>query len=115
MGTENGPPNSQSTQADKPKGSPVGQKGYTGNPGGRPKVLREIEAMLNAEHRTAENMRQVFRDLKMLALRGAPGDAAYMKLYLERILGPVKDLDDLDKLMEDAPPEVVEWIREHFN
>lgn len=107
----------------------MGQKGYTGNPGGRPKVLREIEAMLNAEHRTVDNMREVFGRLKALAmgevvtirtkdgeikidLRAEPG---FMKLYLERILGPVKDLDDLDKLMEDAPPEVVEWIREHFN
>lgn len=130
MGTENGPPNSQSTQADRPKGSPVGQKGYTGNPGGRPKVLREIEAMLNAEHRTVDNMREVFGRLKALALgqvvtiRAKDGselrlelqaEPGFMKLYLERILGPVKDLDDLDKLMEDAPREVREWIAEHFN
>jgi hypothetical protein len=85
------------------------------NPGGRPKGIREIEAMLNAEHRTAENMRHVFRELKALALRGDKGDAQYMKLYLERVLGPVKDVEDLDRLLADAPPEVVAYIREHFN
>lgn len=87
----------------------------TPNPGGRPKGIREIEAMLNAEHRTAANMRKVFAELKMLALRGDKGDAQYMKLYLERVLGPVKDVEDLERVLADAPPEVVTWIRENFN
>lgn len=87
------------------------RKGVSGNPGGRPKALREIEAMLNAEHRTVANMREVFNTLKLLALRGEKGDSGYAKLYLERVLGPVKDLDDLDDLLRDAPPEAIEFLR----
>src|SRR6185503_15951978 len=118
----------QSTGPDERKvvvPSPVGQKGYTGNPGGRPKALKEIERMLNEEHRTVDNMRAVYARLKFLALgepvevtfRGAvvridlKADPAFMKLYLERVVGPVKDLDDLDELLKDAPPEAIEFLR----
>jgi hypothetical protein len=101
---------SQNTPAAKRK-TPVGQKGYTGNPGGRPKALKDIERMLNDRHRAVENMRGVFDQLLALATRGSKGDAAYMKLYLERVLGPVKDLDDLDELLKDAPPEAIEFLR----
>ena len=83
----------------------------TANPGGRPKALREIEQMLTREHRNVNNMKLVFETLRMFALRGDKGDAAYAKLYLERVLGPVKDLDDLDELMRDAPPEVIEFLK----
>jgi hypothetical protein len=83
-------------------------KGTSGNPGGRPKVLREIEAMLDKEHRNVANMKQVFDMLRLLALRGEPGDAAYAKLYLERVLGPVKELE-ID--LTDAPPEVVAFLK----
>ena len=83
-------------------------KGSTANPGGRPKALREIEAMLNAEHRTVANMREVFATVKMLALRGEKGDSGYLKLYLERVLGPVKDIE-ID--LTDAPPEVLAYLR----
>jgi hypothetical protein len=38
-------------------------------------------------------------------------DPAFMKLYLERVVGPVKDLDDLDELLKDAPPEAIEFLR----
>lgn len=93
------------------KRTPVGQKGYTGNPGGRPKALKDIERMLNDKHRTVDNMRGVFDQLLALAVRGDKGDAAYMKLYLERVLGPVKDLDDLDELLKDAPPEAIEFLK----
>jgi hypothetical protein len=85
--------------------------GNGANPGGRPKALKDIERMLNDRHRTAENMRGVFDQLLVLAVRGEKGDAAYMKLYLERVLGPVKDLDDLDDLLKDAPPEAIEFLR----
>src|SRR5258708_2936572 len=44
------------------------QPGVSGNPSGKPKKLREIEAMLDAEHRTVENMREVYARLKELAL-----------------------------------------------
>lgn len=81
------------------------------NPGGRPKALKDIEAMLTREHRDPKKLSVVFAQLLALALRGEKGDAAYMKLYLERVLGPVKDLDDLDELMRDAPPEVIEFLK----
>jgi hypothetical protein len=99
-------PDRQSTPPAKK--SPVGTKGYTGNPGGRPKALREIEAMLNREHRNVANMKLVFDTIRMLALRGEKGDSGYAKLYLERVLGPVKDID-ID--LTDAPPEVIEFLK----
>lgn len=99
-----------------------------GTNGGRPKVLKDIEAMLDAEHRTVENMREVFGRLKALAMGevvevpipGGEGetrielraDSRFMTLYLERTLGPVKDLEpDLS----DAPQEVLQWIGEHLS
>jgi len=96
--------------------------GVSGNPGGKPKKLREIEAMLDAEHRNVANMREVFARLKALAMGevvfipsedgeiqvSLKSDPAFMKLYLERVLGPVKDIEpDLS----DAPPEVLDYLR----
>lgn len=86
----------------------VGDDARRGTSGGRPKALREIEAMLNAEHRTVANMREVFATVKALALRGEKGDSGYLKLYLERVLGPVKDIE-ID--LTDAPPEVISYLR----
>lgn len=83
-------------------------KGASGNPGGKPKALREIEAMLDREHRNVANMKTVFDTIRMLALRGDKGDSGYAKLYLERILGPVKDIE-ID--LSDAPPEVVAFLK----
>lgn len=91
------------------------------NAGGRPRKLREIETMLDEEHRTVENMRPVFARLKFLALgepvevmfRGSvvrielKADAAFMSLYLDRVLGPMaKGQIDLS----DAPQEVVDYL-----
>jgi hypothetical protein len=91
--------------------------GRSGNPGGKPKKLREIEEMLDAEHRTVDNMREVYRRLKELAIDDVvrvfmdrtgnvheshePPDPAFMKIYLERIMGPVKDVSDerLEKML----------------
>lgn len=92
------------------------------HPGGRPKKLVEIEAMLDAEHRTVANMRDVFARLKALAMGevvevldkdGAvvglklASDARFMDLYLNRILGPVKELK-VD--MSDWPDEMVAFF-----
>lgn len=105
--------------------------GASPNPGGRPRRLAEIEKMLDAEHRTVENMREVFARLKALALGEVVrvpdpdsedgtatielrSDPAFMKLYLDRTLGPVRELaseEDIARMMQDAPPEVVEWWR----
>lgn len=82
--------------------------GNRANPGGKPKALREIEAMLDREHRNVTNMKAVFDTIRMLALRGDKGDSGYAKLYLERILGPAKDIE-ID--LSDAPPEVVAFLK----
>ena len=99
------------------------QGGPSPNPGGRPRKLRDIEAMLDAEHRTVENMREVFGRLKALALgevvtvTGRDGevklelqaDGRFMALYLDRLLGPVKALE-ID--LTDAPPEALTYLRD---
>jgi hypothetical protein len=97
------------------------------NPGGRPKKLVEIERMLDAEHRTVENLRAVYAKLRELAVEGTDEpkfhegsvcgyvrryNSAFMELYLNRVQGPVREIKaDLT----DAPPEVVEWLAEHLN
>lgn len=107
------------------RGNPDWVKGGPSpNAGGRPKKLVEIERMLDAEHRNLDNMREVFKRLKSLAIdeitstmvtkKGEvvemtrPPDPAFMKLYLERVLGPVKEIEaDLS----DAPPAVLDYLR----
>ena len=119
-------PERQNTTPDVPRGE-KGKwlPGASPNPGGRPKALRDIEKMLDAEHRNPENMRAVFDRLRALALGEVvrvPGDGdepdqvqlraepAFMKLYLERVMGPVKELEpDL----ADAPDEVLRWFVDH--
>jgi hypothetical protein len=77
--------------------------------------------MLDEEHRTVENMRVVFARLKFLALGEAvmvmfrgkevridlKADAAFMSLYLERVIGPV-ERGKID--LTDAPDDVVEYL-----
>jgi hypothetical protein len=110
-----------------PRGVPFGP-GNRANPGGRPKALRDIEAMLDAEHRTVGNLRDVFARLKALALGevvevpvpGGEGetrvelraDPRFMDLYLNRVLGPVKELK-ID--LADAPDEVVAYLAEKLH
>ena len=114
-------------QSSTPERKVVGRPfppGTSGNPGGRPKALRDIEKMLDAEHRNPENMRAVFDRLRALALGevvtvATPdgsadvelhAEPAFMKLYLERVMGPVKELEpDL----ADAPDEVLRWFVDH--
>jgi len=97
------------------------------NAGGRPKKLREIEYMLNKEHRNLQNMRVIFQRLKALAMGETiivpyfteqgeialkcelKADARFMELYLKRVLGPEKSFDDSIDL-SDAPPEVLEYL-----
>jgi hypothetical protein len=109
------------TGPDQPKFNPVGTKGYTGNPGGRPRKLREIEAMLDEEHRTVDQMRETFALLRRVAhgvdepvfYRGEicghvrKYDSAWMAMYLERVVGPV-ERGKID--LSDAPDEVVEYL-----
>lgn len=80
--------------------------------------------MLDAEHRTVDNMREVFARLKALAcgetvlvrddegnVLGARIEAhpGFMKLYLERVIGPVREVEELD--LTNAPPEAIEFLR----
>lgn len=100
--------------------------GQTGNPGGRPKSIREVEAMLDAEHRNVDAMRETFALIRKVA-HGVDEPVFYkgevcghirkysdgwMELYLNRVLGPVKELE-VD--LADAPPEVVTWLRENLH
>lgn len=88
-------------------------KGRSGNPGGRPRKLREVDAVLE-EHRSAEGMREAFSRLREMAFAG---EAGAMKLYLDRVLGPVREVgyvltqDDI----EDAPDAVVRWFADLGN
>jgi len=99
-------------------------KGTSGNPGGKPRWAREIQKMLDDEHRTVENMRQVFARLRVLAM-GETIEVAhkdgtvvvklkaipdFMRLYLERVMGPVEAIK-VD--LKDAPDEVVTWLAEN--
>jgi len=84
--------------------------------------------MLDEEHRTIAGMRDVFARLKALALGEVvevpdprddgktkvvlSADPAFMKLYLDRVLGPVRELassEEIADLMKDAPPAVIDW------
>lgn len=102
------------------------KRGASPNPGGRPKALRDIEDMLNADHRTAENMRQVFARLRVLAM-GEVVEVAhrdgtvivqlkaipdFMRLYLERVLGPVKEVA-ID--LSDVPDDELRVLREKLH
>lgn len=98
------------------------------NPGGRPKKLREIEKMLNTEHRNLPAMRETFARLRALALGEVilvpaftaegivevkaelKADSRFMQLYLDRLLGPAKAFDD-NMDLSDAPVEVLEYLR----
>jgi hypothetical protein len=97
-----------------------------GRNGGRSNRLAEIQRMLDDEHRTVENIREVFTRLKELAMEDMitswtdekgnehiarkPPSPEFMKLYLDRILGPVKALIS-DEDLADAPDAVIEWLR----
>lgn len=83
-------------------------KGVSGNPGGRPRKLIALEAALD-EHRTAENLREVLSLLRKSALSG---EAGAMKLYLDRIFGPAKEVGYFVALEDiaNAPTEVLEYF-----
>ena len=118
---------------ESPKVEPVGRGRFVAGPdarrgrnGGRSNRLVEIQRMLDDEHRTADNLREVFTRLKELAMEDMitahtddkgvehvtrrPPSPEFMKLYLDRILGPVKALIS-DEDLADAPDEVIEWLR----
>jgi hypothetical protein len=119
---QNRPPVVRGSKGRVAKGSP------SLNPGGRPKKLVEIERMLDEEHRTVANVKEVFAQLKAMATEAVitrhtdkegnttesirQPNPAFMALYLDRILGPVKELK-ID--LTDAPDEVVAYQAEKLN
>lgn len=120
-------------EINKPKRDAHGRllKGQTANPGGRPKRVREFERMLVKEHLNLDSMRALFERLRALAMGEVvivpvvtasgemqltaklEADPAFMKLYLDRLLGPVKAKDDElpADFFADAPTEVLEFLR----
>jgi hypothetical protein len=100
--------------------------GTSGNPGGRKRTLVEVERMLDEEHRNVEKMRETFGLIRQVAhgvdepvfFKGEvcghvrKYDGAWMTLYLNRVLGPVQELE-VD--LTDAPDEVVRWWADNVN
>lgn len=68
-----------------PKGRPF-EKGMSGNPMGRPKKLLELELAIRDKHCPAHVL-QVLEKLRLAAMRG---DIAAAKLFLDRVMGPVR-------------------------
>lgn len=86
--------------------------GVSGNPGGRPRKVRELEAaILNAE--TPERVREVVDAMRNLALEGNKASPAAAKVYFG-VIGirteGNKDEDFAD-VLKDAPPEVLDYLR----
>lgn len=81
--------------------------------------------MLDAEFRSPDQLREVFTMLRELAMNGVSNPVfdkqgtevgtkvtyhpAYMQMLLERLMGPVRDLD-LD--LSDAPTEALAYLRD---
>jgi len=66
------------------------QPGTSGNPGGHPRKLRELEAAIQDAHR-APQVLGVLEKLRELALAG---DVHAAKVYLDRVAGPVRANDE---------------------
>lgn len=102
--------------------------GVSPNPGGRPRKLRDIEAMLDAEHRTVENIREGFNILRKLAYQGVTNDVyhqgmrvgekteydkGFFELYFNRVLGPIKEPPiDLSEVPDDELRVLREKLRQ---
>lgn len=104
-------------------------KGNRANPyGARGKKIKEFQKLLNNEHLDIDKMRELFNRLRALAMgeiilvpvvtaQGTmemvcklEADARFMQLYLDRLLGPAKAIDE-DMDLSDAPAEVIEYLR----
>jgi len=79
--------------------------GASGNPGGRPRKLAELDPVLD-EHRSPENVRAVLAKLRELALAG---DIQAMRLYLDKVFPTLKRLEDEIDLTG-APDAVLQWL-----
>jgi hypothetical protein len=86
--------------------------GVSGNPGGRPKRLTDLDAAIAA----ASDTTKVVSLLEKMRELGLAGDVSAAKVYLDRTVGPVRSSDDdrriyeqmgeaLDQLLEEARQE----------
>lgn len=66
-------------------------KGTSGNPGGRPRRVRELEAAIEEAHAGPKAL-EVIDKLRDLALGG---DVQAAKAYLDRVLGPARARADV--------------------
>lgn len=84
------------------------------NPGGRPKVLRDMEAMLDAEHRTLKKLRTSYRALRKAHLVECrtSNNQGFTKLYFDRIQGPVRELSDRGEPTEMSDEELEAALRD---
>lgn len=84
------------------------------HPGGRPKSLQAMEAMLDAEHRTLAKLRTSYRVLRKAHLvECRTGDnKGFTKLYFDRIQGPVRELSERSDVGEMSDEELEAAIRD---
>jgi hypothetical protein len=113
----------------RPGGFVKGHDPRRGISGGRPRKLRDIERMLNKEHRNTEKMREVFERLRSLAMGEVitvshfnadnctietsiklEADARFMQLYLDRVLGKARPVEEESPDFSDAPLAVLEYL-----
>jgi hypothetical protein len=102
------------------------QPGQSGNPGGRRRKIQDIEEMLDEEHRTVANLREIFAMVRRVAMGVERGvyhrgvrvateieyDATWMTLYLNRVIGPVREIasdDEIEEMLKGAPDPVLSW------
>lgn len=81
-------PTAESSRAEGRPNPPAGrrfQKGQSGNPGGRPKRLAELEAEIREIH--GPRALEVLEKLRGLSLTG---DVHAAKVYLDRVMGPAR-------------------------
>lgn len=78
--------------------------GTSGNPGGRPRRLLDLEAALQEAH-DASTVLAVIEKLRAMALRG---NVQAAKVYLDRVAGPIRD----DLLIERRAQQLLERLIE---
>jgi hypothetical protein len=102
--------------------------GTSPNPGGRSRKQVEMEAILDDELRSPEEVRETLRCLKTLAREGTEKGVyfkgvlvaterefavGYMQMLLDRTLGPVKEIPvDLSGVSESALAELRQVLKQ---
>ena len=76
--------------------------GASGNPGGRPKRLLDLEAALQEAH----DAPRVLEVIDMLRERALRGDVQAAKAYLDRVVGPLRD----DMLIERKAQQLLDRL-----